>query len=516
MSPNIETIKTYAIVGPEEERLLTSWQKPILLLTKSPEYYLSDLISPGLDTIGVMLPYTGIHFLLFQFLREPALVMTSGNDPGIPMATSRKEAFRTLGKMTDYFLLHNREITNRCDDSVIRVINGTQTFLRRSRGSVPSPIKVPTPNEEVTSIAFGAELRNTGAIIYRGNGYLTQHIGDVDNLETLDHLDQSLKHLSKLLEIKGNPDVISCDMHPRYVTSRLAHEISQEKGVKLVQIQHHHAHITALMAENMIPPDQPIIGISMDGVGYGPDGTIWGGEILEATYSTYARRGHLRLQPMPGGDRCTYYPVRMLVSILGTILSKKEVGDITARHAKYGLKHGLSELHTILSQIKKPLIPRTTSSGRFLDAVSAAMGLCYKRTYEGEPAMKLEAAASHGDASKVKLTPQIIKKSDGYELDTSQLLSDIVTLRYHNVPDVCAAAQHAFAIGMADMAVQIAGDRGIRTVGISGGVAVNVHITRDMEVHLRNHGLHVIRHSKVPPGDGGVSLGQGVSASYLL
>lgn len=516
MSPNIETVKTYAIVGIEEEKLLTSWQKPILLLTKSPAYYLSDLISPGLDTIGVMLPYTGIHFLLFQFVREPALVMTSGNDPGIPMAISSNEAFKTIGKMTDYFLLHNREIVNRCDDSVIRVINGTPTFLRRSRGYVPSPIKVPTPNEEVTAIAVGAELRNAGAIIYRGNAYLTQHIGDADNLETRDHLDQSLKHLSQLLEIKGNPDVIACDMHPRYVTSRLAHEISQEKGVKLVKIQHHHAHITALMAENMIPPDQPIIGISMDGVGYGPDGTIWGGEILETTYSTYVRLGHLRLQPMPGGDLCTYYPVRMLVSILGTVLSEKEVRDITARHAKYGLKHGLSELHAIINQIKNPLIPQTTSSGRFLDAVSAAMGLCYKRTYEGEPAMKLEAAADQGDASKVKLAPQIIKKGDSYEMDTSQLLSDIAALRYHHVPDVCAAAQHAFAIGMAEMAVQIAMDRGISTVGISGGVAVNVQITRDIEYHIRNHGLHVIRHSKVPPGDGGVSLGQGVSALYLV
>lgn len=516
MSPNVETVRTYATVSSEEEKLLTSWQKPILLLKKSSEYYLSDLVSPGLDTIGVMLPYTGIHFLLFQFLREPALIMTSGNDPGIPMAITHKEAFKTIGKMTDYFLLHNREIVNRCDDSVIRVINDTPTFIRRSRGYVPSPIKVPVPSDEVTAVAVGAELRNTGTILYRGNCYLTQHVGDVDNLETLNHLEQSLKHLEKLLEIRGKPDVIACDMHPRYVTSRFAQELSQKKGVELVKIQHHHAHLSALMAEYLTPPTQRVIGISMDGVGYGPDGTVWGGEILEAGYSSYERLGHLRLQPMPGGDLCTYYPVRMLVSILGTVLSNKEVYDVTKRHVKYGLRHGLSELNTILKQIKSPMIPRTTSSGRFLDAVAATMGICYKRTYEGEPAMRLEAVASRGDPSKIQLEPQINEQNDKYVFDTSQLLLDIIMLqRGANIPDLCAAAQRAFAIGMAEMAVRAARDQGLHTIGVSGGVAVNVQITHDIVVQIKNHGLHVICHRKVPPGDGGTSMGQAVSASFM-
>jgi len=514
MSPGIDTIKTYAVISQEEEKLLTSWQKPIVLLRKSPNYYLSELVSPGLDTIGVMLPYTGIHLLLYQFVKEPALVMTSGNDPGLPMAITHEEAFKTLGRIVDYLLLHNREIVNRCDDSVLRVINGTPTFIRRSRGYVPSPIKIPVPNDEITALAVGAELRNTGAIIYKGNCYLTQHIGDTENLETLNHLEQSLRQLSNLLGTKGDVDVITCDLHPRYITSRLAQETSQKKSIPLVQVQHHHAHITSVMAENMVPPDQPVIGISMDGIGYGPDGAVWGGEILEATYQSYVRRGHLQLQPMPGGDLCTYYPVRMLISILSSALSEQEIRDITRSHVKKGLPHRQKEFSAIFKQLKSSTTPKTTSSGRLLDAIAAAMGICYERTYEGEPAMRLEVAANWGDPSKIRLKPEILHIDSNYVLDTSQLIHSIMTSKHHRIVDICAAAQRAFAMGMAEMAVRAANDQGIRVIAISGGVAVNLKITREIEDYVRSHKLHSIRHRMVPPGDGGISLGQAISGVF--
>jgi len=461
-----------------------------------------------------MLPYTGIHLILYQFVKEPALIMTSGNDPGLPMVITHKEAFKTLGRIVDYLLLHNREIVNRCDDSVLRLINGTPTFIRRSRGYVPSPIKIPI-NDEITAISVGAELRNTGAIIYKGNCYLTQHIGDIENLETLNHLEQSLRHLSVLLGVKNDVDVIACDLHPNYITSRLAQELSQKKNIQLVQVQHHHAHITSVMAENRVPPDQSVIGIAMDGIGYGPDGTVWGGEILETAYQSYVRRGHLQLQPMPGGDLCTYYPVRMFVSTLSSVLSEQEIRDITRSHVKKGLIRGQRELSTIFKQIKNSTTTKTTSSGRLLDAIAAATGICYKRTYEGEPAMRLETAANEGDPYKIKLKPKILQIDGNYVLDTSQLIYDIITLDRQRIVDICAAAQRAFAIGMAEMAIRVANDHGIRTIAISGGVGVNFKITRDIEDYVRGHMLHCIRHRIVPPGDGGLALGQAISACLM-
>ena len=515
MSPDLETVKTYAIVTPAEAALLSSWQKPIVTLKKASNYPLSNLVAPGLDTIGVMLPYTGIHLMLFQYVKEPALVMTSGNKPGLPMAITNDEAFKTLSGIADYLLLHDREIVNRCDDSVIRVLNNNiVTLIRRSRGYVPTSIKIPLLENEKTAFAFGAELRNTGAILYKDRCYLTQHIGDTTNIETLQYLDQALHHMQNLLKITRDPDVIACDLHPRYLTSRFAQEKAKEKNIPLIQVPHHHAHIASLMAENNVPPDQSIIGIALDGIGFGPDGTFWGGEILQATYKTYTRLGSLKPQPMPGGDLCTYYPVRMLIAILSSILTEQELSDITG-HVLQGLPRGEKEFHVILQQIKKAKGIMTTSSGRFLDAVSAAMRLCYIRTYEGEPAMKLEAAASMGKPVKLDITPYIYTKNGKFLLDTSKLLYDIIMIsRDHNLPDTCATAQHAFAIGIAEIARQVAEKTGITTVGLSGGVAVNQQIMRDIQEYILSHKLNFIYHTKVPPGDGGISLGQSVIAAF--
>ncbi|MFQ6074579.1 MAG: carbamoyltransferase HypF [Candidatus Bathyarchaeia archaeon] len=514
MSPSIETVKSYAIVAPEEEELLASWRKPIVLLTKSQDYHLSDLVSPGLNTVGVMLPYTGIHFLLFRHTREPALVMTSGNKPGLPMAITNDEAFKMLEGIADYFLLYDREIINRCDDSVVRLIDGVTAFIRRSRGYTPTPIEVPIPStNDVTILALGAELRNTGCILHKNKCYITQYIGDTDNLETLNYLDKSLNHMKSLLKITSDADVISCDTHPRYLTSRLGQEMAQDLDAQLIRVQHHHAHIASLMAENGVPPDQPVIGIALDGVGYGPDGTIWGGEVLEVTYRGYERCGHLRLQPMPGGDLCSHYPLRMLIAVLSTAFSMDEIRDITLRHISHGLRQGQRELDVVLEQLRRGDMPITSSTGRIIDAVSAMMGLCYRRTYEGEPAIRLEAEAEKGDASKIKINPKIYRDNGELILDTSELIRELIeVVKHHNAPDVCAAFQRTLATGIADIATQVANDRGIDVVGLSGGVAVNRGIYRDIKQVVESNGLCMIHHSMVPPGDGGISLGQCVTS----
>ncbi len=516
MSPNVSTVKTFASVSSIEGKMLLSWRRPIVLLTKSPDYYLSEQISIGLNTVGVMLPYTGIHLLLFQHTKEPALVMTSGNRFGMPMAITNEQASRTLKELVDYLLLHDRNIESRCDDSVVREVGGTPTLIRRSRGYVPTPVDLPyTMKKDTTILGLGAELRNTGTILYKRKCYITQHIGDTDNLETLDYLRQALHHMRGILKITGEADMIACDMHPRYLTSRLASEISQESDAPLVRVQHHHAHTSALMAENEISPEDSVVGIVMDGMGFGPDGTVWGGEILEASYDGYERCGHLMPQPMPGGDLCTVYPLRMLVGVLHQVYSESEVRDITLHHVTKGLPGGELELEVVFNELKSNRLPLTSSAGRILDAVSTLMGLCYVRKYEGEPALRLEALSEESRNENLRLGARIRRESGKYVLDTSNLVKDVVEAsKYYRIADVCAAFQRALSTGMAEMAVQIAKERGLKTVGFSGGVAVNRDIFCNIKRVIDKEGLDMIHHRSLPPGDGSISLGQCVTSFF--
>jgi len=514
MSKDLTAIKTYAIISKDEEQLLTSWRRPIVLLRKSQTYSLSELIAPGLDTIGVMLPYSGIHYILLKNSKELALIMTSGNSCGLPMSITNKHALKNLSYVADYFLLHNRQIINRCDDSVLRVVDNKTTFIRRSRGYIPTPVPLPISNEKgLTVVSLGAELRNVGAIVHRNNCFLTQYIGDVTNLETLNYLIQALKNMQQLFKITNDASVIACDLHPRYLTSRLAEEIAKTKHSKLIKVQHHHAHLASVMAENKVPLDLPVIGIVMDGIGYGTDGNVWGGEIMKASYSGFERLGHLKPQPMPGGDLCTIYPLRMLIAILSTVMTKRDVYNITSRHITLGLPHGINEFDVIWYQIKnEPLL--TSSSGRFLDSIAALTGVCLKRTYEGEPAMKVEAVAAAGDPNKIPITPKIDRYQGKYVLDTSDLTQKLAEAAQngHKPADICACAQKVLAQGVAQMAVFAAIDYGIDTIALSGGVAVNDYIVNTVKAYVKGHGLRLILHNVVPPGDGGLSLGQAVVA----
>jgi len=510
MSPSVDAVRSFAEVDNTEETQLTSWRRPIVVLHKSPGYHLSDLVSPGLDTVGVMLPYSGIHLIMFKRTQEPALVMTSANRSGIPMAVDNESALRDLKRIADFFLLHNRHIVNRCDDSVLRILGGKPTLIRRSRGYIPSPISVPLPNpENLAVIAYGAELRSAAAILKVDKCYPTQYIGDCDNLETLDYLESAVKRLAEYLNITSDQVVIACDLHPGYLSSRLARVISQRTSSPLIKVQHHHAHITSLMAENGVK--EPVVGVAVDGVGYGLDGTIWGGEILESSYKSFKRMGYLEPLPMPGGDFCTQNPARMLVASLTRSMSDEAISKNTPSEA---LKHlGSQDLPSVLKASRSPNVTLTSSAGRVLDALSAALGICYKRTYEGEPAVALESVAAQGRSSEVEVLPRILKKNGSLILETSALLSDIIgELKKHRKEDLAAAAQRALAVGLAKMAVEVANSSGRRTIGISGGVAVNAEIVRQVQEIVLNAGFTFIQHTAVPPGDGCISLGQAATA----
>ncbi len=506
MSPDLDAVRAFARVDDEEAGLIQSWRKPIVLLKKR-HRVVSELVAPGLDTVGVMLPYTGIQKMLFSRLSEPALVMTSGNKKGLPMAISNRAAFEELVGITDYYLLHDREIVNRCDDSILRVIEGNTSFTRRSRGYVPDPIYVPL--KKGVGIAVGAELRNAAAVATNGKVFMTQYLGDTDTLEGLRFEEEAIQTMRNLLNITRDPDMIGCDLHPGYMTSQMAEVISREAGVTLVRSQHHHAHIVSVMAENNVSRDGEILGIALDGAGYGSDRQIWGGEILKSSYSEFKRLGHLENLPMPGGDLCTYHPYRMLIAGLSNAVTDDVICDITENHVERKLPHGKTELEVIIRQLNNRDIIKTSSSGRFLDSIAALLGLTYYRSYEGEPAMRLEAFASGGDSELIDHDIEIHRIGGKYVLNTSNTLYFMSKiLKKHKKQNIAAFGQKYLSDGVSEMAIKASEDTGISVVGLSGGVFANEYITKTVMNNLRKAGLTVLLNTKVPPGDGGTALGQ--------
>jgi len=503
MARSLKAIESFAYITRHERKALTSYTRPIVLLSKREDYYLSDLIAPGLHNIGVMLPYTGLHYMLFDRVDDPAFVMTSANPPNQPIIKDNEEALKRLGGTVDYFLFHNRRIFQRCDDSVLRLHGSRIVFLRRSRGYAPAPIRLKWRAKRC-AVGLGGELNNTGCILLDDKAFLSQHIGDVENVETRRFLEESVKHLACLTNSKV--EIIACDLHPKFVTTRLAEDLAEENGWQILRIQHHHAHVSALMAEHGI---DEIVGISCDGYGYGLNGEAWGGEILFCTLgdSTFKRLAHLQRQPMPGGDMATRYPIRMATGIL---FGKADVEQWLLKHQEY-LPHGEKEIEVILHQLEKRSgIVMTTSCGRVLDAVSAILGVCYERTYEGEPAMKLESAALKG-RDVLRLKPIMT----GDVLDTTELLVEIFENRgKYSVADLAYSAHAYLARGLATLAVEKALEEGVKAIGFSGGVACNQILTSIMRRIVESSRLRFLVHEAVPPGDGGLSLGQATVAVF--
>ena len=506
MAPDLAAVKSFASTDIYESKVLTSWQKPIVLVEKR-SGVISDLVAPGLSKVGVMLPYTGIQVMLFKRLGAPALIMTSGNRSGLPMAITNESAFTDLYGVADYFLVHNREIVNRCDDSIMRVNDKRVAFVRRSRGYVPDPVEIPL--KKGISFAVGTEQSNAASVAFDGRCYQTQYLGDITNLETLEYEKSAIYAMRDFLKITRNPDVIACDQHPGYMTSQLAEEISQQTGVEITKSQHHHAHIVSVCAENGVKPNENVIGIALDGAGYGPDGAIWGGEVLISTFFDYKRVGQLEYLPMPGGDLCALYPYRMLISALSMVIGENELRDITENHTEEALPNGFEERDLIIRQSRTRNVLKTSSSGRLLDSVASLLGLTYYRTYEGEPAMRLESLAEKGNPDKIRYSIQIDNKKDIYELKTANMLKYLFDNQNSlKKDDVAAFTQKYLAEGISKIAIEIANAEHIHTIAISGGVLVNRYISKQIIKNIENNGLNVLINTKTSLGDGGSSLGQ--------
>ncbi|MCJ7505263.1 carbamoyltransferase HypF [Candidatus Bathyarchaeota archaeon] len=516
MSRDLAEVRKFAFVSDLEARLLEGWRRPIVALRKLEGYRLSELVSPNLNTVGVMLPYTGIHLLLAHFSKDPALVMTSGNISGLPMAVSNDEGIRQLSDIVDYFVLHDREITARCDDSVVRVLGQVPTMIRRSRGYVPVPVEVPFVSQ-ADVVGLGAELRSVGSVLHGSQCYLTQHIGDVDRLEAMGFLKDALEHLIQLVGISHQGAVVAHDAHPGYLSSRLAKDLSHAWKSRTVAVQHHHAHAVSLMAENSVPVEQSIVAIAADGIGFGLDGKIWGGEILVTSYKGFERIGHLAEQPMPGGDVCTRFPLRMCAAMLAEHLDDNRVRSTILSHQGIGALNE-QDLLRLTTQIENHLaLSWTSSTGRVLDAMAAGVGICLHRTYEGEPAMMLEAVAQNGQPeTHCSSSDLIVQRGELLTVDTTKLLLEtLLAIGRVPLPDICATFQGRLSRALAYIATEVARSRNIRRVGVTGGVAVNLSMVETIRKCVEEQGLTFLQHKSVPPGDGGLSLGQAIVASQV-
>jgi hydrogenase maturation protein HypF len=503
MAQSLQAIRTFAEVSPVEAELLTSYSRPIVLLNKSEDYYLSELVAPSLHNVGVMLPYTGLHYMLFDKVDEPAFVMTSANPPNQPIINDNQEALKTLGDTADYFLFHNRRIAHRCDDSVLRMHGKRQVFIRRSRGYAPAPVMLKQKAKRCV-VALGGELNNTLCVLSENKAFISQHIGDVENIETRNFLQNATDHLVHLTNSK--PDTMACDLHPKFTTTKLAEDLAEENNWQLTRVQHHYAHGAALMAEHDV---KEIVGVCCDGYGYGADGEAWGGEILLCTEGRFGfdRLAHLEKQPLIGGDLATRYPLRMAAGMLHDHADIK--GWLLENVERF--PHGETEIDLILHEVKTGFgVVETSSCGRVLDAVAAVLGVCYERTYEGEPAMKLESAAVKG-RDMLKMKPII----ENNVLNTTHLLSKIFENRKKQSAADLAYSAHAYlARGLATMAIENAQRNHVKAVGFSGGAACNEILSSLMRKTVEAADLRFLVHMAVPAGDGGLSFGQAVAVGF--
>jgi len=499
MARSLDSTLTFGEVRPCERELLESYTRPIVLLHKTEPFPLSSLISPGLDSVGVMLPYTGMHYLIFDSTSDPALIMTSANAPNEPIITDTRKAVQRLGSVVDHFLVHDRDIAQRADDSVVRCIGEIPTPIRRSRGYAPAPIVLSNPSKS-KALALGGELNVTACMILDNKAYLTQHIGDTETVETAKFLEDAVTHLESLIGFE--PDVIACDLHPKFTTTGIAERMSKELSVPLRRIQHHHAHAGSLMVEHSV---NEIVGIICDGFGLGYGGEAWGGEILVCHDSEVRRAAHLEKQPMVGGDLATRYPARMVAGILR---DEPTIHDWLKTNASY-FPHREAEIPIIRRQLERGDFVWTSSCGRVLDSIAAILGISHERTYEGEPAMKLEAC-SRGGTDKLNVRPAI----DGEVIVTTNMVRSIYDQRTRTpAPDLAFSAHAYMANTLANAAITIAGEESIKTVGFSGGVALNERISLMIRRIVSEAGLRYVSNVAVPPGDGGIALGQAYLAS---
>jgi hydrogenase maturation protein HypF len=504
MMGTIKDIEKHCLVSSEERELLESPQAPIVLLRWKEGSNVARTVAPSLKYLGVMLPYTPLHHLLMQETGLP-LVMTSGNLSEEPIAKDNDETLRRLKGIADYFLVHNRDIYARYDDSVYMVEAGVPQALRRARGYAPYPIFLPFRAKQI--LACGAEDKNTFCLTKDEHAFLSQHIGDMENEETLEHFENTINLYQKLFRVE--PEIIAYDMHPEYLATKYALELVAKEGLKMMPVQHHHAHIVSCMVENNI--SEPVIGVAFDGTGYGPDGTIWGGEFLVADYKNFKRVGHFEYVPLVGGAAAIKKPYRLALSYLFTLLDEDFKMDGLPLDAV-----NPAEVDIIKQQLKKKInSPLTSSAGRLFDAVSALLGVRGEIDYEAQAAIELEMLAA--EAMEAKAYPFVINGEDGVGMvRLGELWSALVGDVRNKVPApvISLKFHHTIAEITAEMCKLIAKDSKIKQVALSGGVFQNRLLLKLTIAALKREGFDVLSHRLVPPNDGGVSLGQAVIAHF--
>lgn len=501
MVKDLEHARALAEISSCEEELLTSPERPIVLVGKKAAGAVSPLVAPGMVNLGIMLPYAPFHHLLLEG-GFPALVMTSANQTDEPICVDNAEALKRLKGIADYYLLHNRDIIVRCDDSIAVVVQRAPRLMRRSRGYVPRPIVM--PRAYPTVLGLGAHLKSTICIIKGDFAFLSPHIGDMETPEARDFFHESVALMRRLTQC--DPEVVACDMHPEYYTTWVSSQMSQKR---VVQVQHHHAHIASCMAENRITGD--VIGLSMDGTGYGLDGKIWGGEFLVADEADFQRAGHIRYFPLPGGDAAVKQPWRVAAALLmenfGDDWHKAaEVLNIVPDHIPYD---------TVETVVKKKLQTVYTSSlGRIFDAVSCLLGIRRTVSFEGQAAMELEACAG---SSPNRILPYDVLMDREIILDLYPMIKQLAEERMagKSVSDLAGAFHATLVEAFVRTAKEIRDATGLNRVVLSGGCFQNRILLEGCISSLDLSGFDVYTHHLVPANDGGISLGQAYVAGTV-
>ena len=504
MVPDIAAAERFCEIDEVSRRLLLSPQRPIVLVRKHAGSEMSEEVAPGNRDLGVFLPYTPIHHLVFAEGGFSALVMTSANLSEEPICIDNDEAIRRLEGIADCFLLHNREILIRSDDSVLRVVDGRGRQMRRSRGFVPMPVFV--DRELPPILAVGGELKNTICYTRANTAFLSQHVGDLENVESYGFFGETVKHLGQILEIE--PEIIAYDLHPGYFSTQWA---QKQTGVKLVGVQHHHAHIASCMAENHL--DGKVIGFALDGTGYGTDGKIWGGEVLVADYAGFERAAHFEYVAMAGGEAAIREPWRMAVSYLWHHFGR----DFVSQDLAFLRNRDPRSVELICQALAKKInSPLTSSAGRLFDAVSALCGVRSAVNYEGQAAIELEMAIDPaGDDSSY--TMELKESAGGILLGARSLFESVLKDRADGIPT--GTISRRFHNGMANVLAEVARRlrerSGLERICLSGGTFQNHYLFTTLQSLLRKDGFEVFTHAEVPTGDGGLSLGQAMIAARL-
>jgi hydrogenase maturation protein HypF len=510
MMTNLAMVENYCRVSAEEVEELKSVRRPVVLLEKLPGCNLPDNIAPGINCWGVMLPYTPLHHLLLSDYGKP-LIATSGNLSEEPIAMDNEEALERLSGIADGFLLHDRAIYSRYDDSVVRLIDKKFTVLRRARGMAPRPILLPFKSK-LNVVATGGHLKNTFCLVRDDQAFVSQHIGDLENLETHNHFEQTFNTYKELFAFE--PEIVAHDAHPDYLSTTLAKRLAQEHKIPAFGIQHHHAHIVSCMVEHGI--SQPVIGVALDGHGYGQDATLWGGEVLLTSFKDYQRLAHLALVPLPGGIQAIRQPWRMALSYI--------FAETCAREDLFGpyvqglyMRYGRSAVETVRGLMQTRVnAPLTSSCGRLFDAMSALLNVCDQNDYEGQAAIELESLANAaqyvpcGDSVIYPCgilddrMPMTIKTRDillaAYQDYRGGRAREIVAARFH----------HAVARMILSVCEKASCTTGIKTICLGGGVFQNALLLRLVESLLNAGGFRVFFPQQLPANDGGISLGQAV------